>query len=45
MEGDIDDVLRGYVEMVSDPVREAEAMEWCEALIADGIEEEQFEWG
>ena len=33
-----EELLRGYQEMAADTDREAEALEWSEALIADGFE-------
>ncbi len=33
-----EEILRGYEEMASDSEREAEALEWSEALIGDGFE-------
>jgi hypothetical protein len=32
-----DEILRGYEQMAADEEREAEALEWSEALIGDGL--------
>ncbi len=34
-----EELRRGYEEMAADKEREAEALEWSEALIGDGFEE------
>ncbi len=33
-----DELAQGYRDMAADKEREAEALEWCEALIGDGFE-------
>jgi hypothetical protein len=33
-----EELLQGYEAMAADAEREAEAAEWCEALIGDGFE-------
>ena len=33
-----EELAQGYRDMAADKEREAEALEWCEALIGDGFE-------
>jgi hypothetical protein len=33
-----DDLAAAYIEMSADETREAEAVEWCDALAADGLD-------